>query len=125
MVVIVVDLSEISAVLPTALYWLDQVKQKLTSTYEKFEKKGLQLPEQMRQVRRRIGGVLLVSVCINPQKRSVFKYWDSVGCVFDSFLGHVQHVEYYLLSCLCSRMRVVIYLLPYSHVASHKTNCLM
>lgn len=50
-VVIVVDLSDISAVLPTALYWLDQVKQKLTSTYEKFEKKGLQLPEQMRQVR--------------------------------------------------------------------------
>ena len=26
-----------------------QVKKKLSSTYEKFEKKGLQLPEQLRQ----------------------------------------------------------------------------
>ncbi len=26
-----------------------QIKKKLASTYEKFEKKGLQLPEQLRQ----------------------------------------------------------------------------
>lgn len=48
-VVIVVDLSEPSTVLSTAAYWLEQIKKKLTSTYEKFEKKGLQLPEQLRQ----------------------------------------------------------------------------
>ena len=28
---------------------MSQVKKKLGSTYEKFEKKGLQLPEQLRQ----------------------------------------------------------------------------
>ncbi|GLC38707.1 Cytoplasmic dynein 2 light intermediate chain 1 [Pleodorina starrii] len=48
-VVIVVDLSDPAAVLPTVLYWTEQVKKKLGSTYEKFEKKGLQLPEQLRQ----------------------------------------------------------------------------
>lgn len=48
-VVIVVDLSDPSSVLSSLLYWLDQVKKKLAATYEKFEKKGLQLPEQLRQ----------------------------------------------------------------------------
>ncbi|PNW79047.1 hypothetical protein CHLRE_09g398882v5 [Chlamydomonas reinhardtii] len=48
-VVIVVDLSDPAGVLPTLLYWVEQVKKKLGSTYEKFEKKGLQLPEQLRQ----------------------------------------------------------------------------
>mmetsp|Transcript_19674 Transcript_19674/g.42749 ORF Transcript_19674/g.42749 Transcript_19674/m.42749 type:complete len:403 (+) Transcript_19674:323-1531(+) len=48
-VVIVLDLSDPASVLSTALYWLDQVKRKLAATYDKFEKKGLQLPEQLRQ----------------------------------------------------------------------------
>mmetsp|Transcript_14319 Transcript_14319/g.41743 ORF Transcript_14319/g.41743 Transcript_14319/m.41743 type:complete len:198 (-) Transcript_14319:1665-2258(-) len=48
-VVVVVDLSEPGAVLGSVTYWLDQVKKKLAATYEKFEKKGLQLPEQLRQ----------------------------------------------------------------------------
>ncbi|EFJ46628.1 cytoplasmic dynein 1b light intermediate chain, D1bLIC [Volvox carteri f. nagariensis] len=48
-VVIVVDLSDPAGILPTLLYWTEQVKKKLTATYEKFEKKGLQLPEQLRQ----------------------------------------------------------------------------
>ncbi|KAG1665103.1 hypothetical protein FOA52_007794 [Chlamydomonas sp. UWO 241] len=48
-VVVVVDLSEPGAVLGGVTYWLDQVKKKLASTYEKFEKKGLALPEQLRQ----------------------------------------------------------------------------
>ncbi|KAJ9532928.1 hypothetical protein QJQ45_018044, partial [Haematococcus lacustris] len=48
-VVIVVDLSDPGSVLPTLLWWLEAVKRKLGATYEKFEKKGLQLPEQLRQ----------------------------------------------------------------------------
>jgi dynein light intermediate chain 2 len=48
-VCIVLDLSDPGTVFSTAQYWLDQVKSKLSSTYEKFEKKGLQLPEQLRQ----------------------------------------------------------------------------
>lgn len=47
--VVVVDLSDPSSVLVSLLYWLEQIKKKLGSTYEKFEKKGLQLPEQLRQ----------------------------------------------------------------------------
>ncbi|KXZ48452.1 D1BLIC protein [Gonium pectorale] len=48
-VVIVVDLGDPASVLPTLAYWIEAVKRKLASTYEKFEKKGLQLPEQLRQ----------------------------------------------------------------------------
>ncbi len=48
-VVVVVDLSDPSSVLGSLLGWLDHVKRKLGTTYEKFEKKGLQLPEQLRQ----------------------------------------------------------------------------
>mmetsp|Transcript_19135 Transcript_19135/g.32887 ORF Transcript_19135/g.32887 Transcript_19135/m.32887 type:complete len:414 (-) Transcript_19135:1059-2300(-) len=48
-VVIVVDLSDPGSVLTTLLHWLDQIKRKLAATFEKFEKKGLQLPEQLRQ----------------------------------------------------------------------------
>lgn len=57
--VIVVDLGDPGSVLVTLLYWLDQIKQKLASTYEKFEKKGLQLPEQLRQ-RAKVWGCLRV-----------------------------------------------------------------
>lgn len=48
-IVILVDLSDPSSVMPTATMWLDHVKAKLAVTFEKFEKKGLQLPEQLRQ----------------------------------------------------------------------------
>ncbi|GFR53154.1 hypothetical protein Agub_g15875 [Astrephomene gubernaculifera] len=48
-VVVVVDLSDPAGVLPTLLWWMEQIKKKLGSTYDKFEKKGLQLPEQLRQ----------------------------------------------------------------------------
>lgn len=48
-VVIIVDLSDPASVLPALKYWLEQTKKKLAATYEKFEKKGLQLPEQLRQ----------------------------------------------------------------------------
>lgn len=47
-VVIVLDLSDPPSVLPTLVYWLEQIKAKLATTYEKFEKKGLQLPEQLK-----------------------------------------------------------------------------
>jgi hypothetical protein len=46
--VITVDLSDPAAALPALLQWLDLVRRKLAATYEKFEKKGLQLPEQLR-----------------------------------------------------------------------------
>mmetsp|Transcript_27351 Transcript_27351/g.73958 ORF Transcript_27351/g.73958 Transcript_27351/m.73958 type:complete len:401 (-) Transcript_27351:855-2057(-) len=48
-VVIVVDLSDPSTVLPTLLGWLDRIKAKLAATFSKFEKKGLAFPEQLRQ----------------------------------------------------------------------------
>lgn len=48
-VVIVVDLSDPASIMNNVLGWIDQIKKKLASTYEKFEKKGLQLPEQLRQ----------------------------------------------------------------------------
>ncbi len=48
-VVIVVDLSDPAGLLPTLMWWIEAVKRKLGATYEKFEKKGLQLPEQLRQ----------------------------------------------------------------------------
>ncbi len=47
-VVIVVDMSDPASILPSLLGWLEHVKKKLSTTYEKFEKKGLQLPEQLR-----------------------------------------------------------------------------
>lgn len=49
MVVIVVDLSDPAGLLPTLMWWVEAVKRKLGATYDKFEKKGLQLPEQLRQ----------------------------------------------------------------------------
>lgn len=48
-VVIVLDLSEPGSVLPSALKWLELIKQKLAHVYALFDKKGLQLPEQLRQ----------------------------------------------------------------------------
>ncbi|KAG2482769.1 hypothetical protein HYH03_018309 [Edaphochlamys debaryana] len=48
-VVVVVDLGDPASVAPTVTWWMEQIKKKLGSTYEKFEKKGLQLPEQLRQ----------------------------------------------------------------------------
>lgn len=47
-VVIVLDLSQPSSVIPTALQCLDLVQRKLAATYTLFERKGLQLPEQLR-----------------------------------------------------------------------------
>jgi hypothetical protein len=47
-VVIVLDLSQPSSVIPTALQFLDLVQRKLAATYTLFERKGLQLPEQLR-----------------------------------------------------------------------------
>lgn len=48
-VVVVLDLSDPSSVLPTALHWLELVRQKLGTTYRLFERRGLQqLPEQLK-----------------------------------------------------------------------------
>jgi dynein light intermediate chain 2 len=47
-VVIVLDLSQPNSVIPTALQCLDLVQRKLAATYTLFERKGLQLPEQLR-----------------------------------------------------------------------------
>ncbi|KAI8468973.1 MAG: cytoplasmic dynein 2 light intermediate chain 1 [Monoraphidium minutum] len=56
-VVICVDLSDPAAVLPSARQWLSAVRSKLAATYAAFERKGLQLPEQLRQrARLRLAG---------------------------------------------------------------------
>jgi dynein light intermediate chain 2 len=47
-VVIVLDLSQPNSIIPTALQCLDLVQRKLAATYTLFERKGLQLPEQLR-----------------------------------------------------------------------------
>eukprot|EP00879_Flechtneria_rotunda_P016309 GHRR01017064.1.p1 GENE.GHRR01017064.1~~GHRR01017064.1.p1 ORF type:complete len:331 (+),score=129.25 GHRR01017064.1:1013-2005(+) len=47
-VVMVLDLSDPCSVLPCALRWLGLIKQKLATTYSLFERKGLQLPEQLK-----------------------------------------------------------------------------
>jgi hypothetical protein len=47
-VVLVVDLSDPGAVLPSLLHWLGLLRQRLAATYALFDKKGLQLPEQLR-----------------------------------------------------------------------------
>lgn len=47
-VVIILDLSQPGTVIPSAVQWLDLVKRKLSATYSLFERKGLQLPEQLR-----------------------------------------------------------------------------
>jgi dynein light intermediate chain 2 len=47
-VVIVLDLSQPSTIIPTALQCLDLAQRKLAATYTLFERKGLQLPEQLR-----------------------------------------------------------------------------
>jgi dynein light intermediate chain 2 len=47
-VVVVLDLSDPASVLPQALHWLGLVNTKLTATYGLFERKGLQVPEQLR-----------------------------------------------------------------------------
>ena len=48
MVVIVVDLSEPSEVLSTALKWIGIVKSRLSSTYQRLQQRGSKLPEQLR-----------------------------------------------------------------------------
>jgi hypothetical protein len=47
-VVVVLDLSDPASVLPSAHQWLGLVNSKLTATYSLFERKGLQVPEQLR-----------------------------------------------------------------------------
>eukprot|EP00775_Hariotina_reticulata_P008097 gene8097-8290_t len=51
-VLIVLDLSDPGAVIPSALQWLQLVKGKLARTYSLFERKKLQLPEQLRNRQR-------------------------------------------------------------------------
>lgn len=46
--VLVVDLSDPGAVLPSLLAWLGLLRARLAATYALFDKKGLQLPEQLR-----------------------------------------------------------------------------
>jgi len=48
-VVVVVDLSDPSSVLSTAQHWIDQVKQRLGSAYEKFSKRGFDLPDKLKE----------------------------------------------------------------------------
>ena len=48
MVVIVVDLSEPSEALNTALKWTGIVRNRLSSTYQRLEQRGSKLPEQLR-----------------------------------------------------------------------------
>lgn len=47
-VVITVDLSDPGSAISSALHWVDVIKRKLAATYSLFERKGLQLPEQLR-----------------------------------------------------------------------------
>lgn len=47
-VLLVLDLSVPSSVLPALTTWLDRVKAKLSATYSLFDKKGLQIPQQLR-----------------------------------------------------------------------------
>jgi dynein light intermediate chain 2 len=47
-VVIVVDLSDPGSVLPSAQQWLSLVSSKLAATYALFERKGLEVPSQLR-----------------------------------------------------------------------------
>lgn len=47
-VVIVVDLSDPAAAVPSAAAWLARISSKLAATYALFQAKGLTLPEQLR-----------------------------------------------------------------------------
>ena len=55
-VVIGADLAHPAEVLPTVLFWLDQVQQKLAATYASLERRGSKLPEQLRLRARRYFG---------------------------------------------------------------------
>eukprot|EP00854_Cymbomonas_tetramitiformis_P017965 gene17965-21396_t len=55
-VVIVVDLSNPASVLPTLEYWLDKVKAKTGATYEKLERRGSKLPEQLKLRAKKVFG---------------------------------------------------------------------
>ena len=55
-VVIAADLARPAEVLPTVLFWLDQVQQKLAATYASLERRGSKLPEQLRLRARRYFG---------------------------------------------------------------------
>jgi hypothetical protein len=47
-VVVVVDLSEPGRAVGAALHWLGLLRRRLAATYALFERKGVQLPEQLR-----------------------------------------------------------------------------
>ncbi len=55
-VVIAADLGRPAEVLPTVLFWLDQVQRKLAATYASLERRGSKLPEQLRLRARRYFG---------------------------------------------------------------------
>ena len=55
-VVIAADLARPAEVLPTVLFWLGQVQQKLAATYAALERRGSKLPEQLRLRARRYFG---------------------------------------------------------------------
>ena len=55
-VVIAADLARPAEVLPTVLFWLGQVQQKLAATYASLECRGSKLPEQLRLRARRYFG---------------------------------------------------------------------
>ncbi|GBF99690.1 vacuolar transporter chaperone [Raphidocelis subcapitata] len=54
--VVALDLSDPAGLLPAAAQWLGAARSKLAQTYEAFERKGVALPEQLRQrARQRFG----------------------------------------------------------------------
>mmetsp|Transcript_2694 Transcript_2694/g.3068 ORF Transcript_2694/g.3068 Transcript_2694/m.3068 type:complete len:409 (-) Transcript_2694:185-1411(-) len=55
-VVIVVDLSQPSEVLPTLEHWLNKIKSKTGATYEKLERRGSKLPEQLKLRAKKVFG---------------------------------------------------------------------
>lgn len=55
-VCIVVDLSQPAEVLPTLEYWLNKIKMKTGATYEKLERRGSKLPEQLKMRAKKVFG---------------------------------------------------------------------
>jgi hypothetical protein len=86
-VLIVLDLSVPGAVIPTALQWLQLVKSKLARTYSMFERKKLQLPEQLR----------------NRQRTKVFNQHEDkelVDCCGEAFIISLQLPSWVLICCV-------------------------
>eukprot|EP00891_Asterochloris_glomerata_P002938 jgi/Astpho2/2938/fgenesh1_pg.00050_%23_172_t len=101
-VVITADLGRPAEVLPTVLFWLDQVQRKLAATYASLERRGSKLPEQLRLRARRYFGSQHddadlvqhtgVAIVIAALKDDTFRSSDAeVRKVLACSLRHVAH----------------------------------